>query len=110
MSIGLDEKDLTECFRALDIGEIEAISYTQFVAGCLLSDEYIKDDTVYMVFRTWDVDRDGVLSLEDFNSFITSEYPGLLDKPYGKDLIAEFEELTKSHVFSLFSYFLDEIY
>lgn len=68
------------------------------MAACLLSKEYIKDDTIYMVFRTWDVDRDGSLSLEDFTSFIESEYPGLLEKPFGKELIAEFEENSYANV------------
>lgn len=85
--VGFAPEELSLCFKELDMTGRGTLGYTQFVASCMLTKEYIKDDIVYMVFRIWDVDRDGLLSLDDFTTFIQGEYPGFLESSYGKELL-----------------------
>jgi len=96
--LGFDEKKLQDIFSELDIGKVGLISYTQFIAACLLDKLYLKDDNMYAVFRTWDMDCDGALSVQDLSGFLSSEYPGLLESNFGKEMMLEFETLAANKV------------
>lgn len=91
--LGFKEEELEKIFLELDIHKQKKIPYTHFIASCMISPSYIKDDRIYSIFRIWDFDRNGVISYEDLCNFLNFEYPGFSSSEFGKELLVEFKAL-----------------
>lgn len=93
-SLGLDESSLKTTFDKLDFFEKRSLSYCQFSAGCISSDGYLNEDKIKSTFRIWDLDKDGVISLKDFSSFLGNEFPHYKDTKYFLALLQEVKAIA----------------
>lgn len=74
-SLGLEEAGLKTTFDKLDFFDKRALAYSQFCAGCISSEGYLNEDKLKSIFKVWDLDRDGVISVKDFSTFLGNEFP-----------------------------------
>ena len=87
----MPKEQLAAIFKEIDFLKSGSLSYTQFVASCL-SEKDLEGDRLYVVFRTWDLDKDGILSKADCEKFVNSEYPEMLKSDSGQELLTEFDK------------------
>jgi len=90
---GLEELLMKDLFVKLDFADKKAISYSQFVAATIQSDGLLTEDKIKAAFRVWDLDKDGVISPQDFDSFGRNEMPIFKDS---KLFVACLEEIKSS--------------
>ena len=94
-------------FFSIDFMEVEAISYTQFIAACISQNpDYLQDERIFVVFRNVDIDNDGAISNSDFESFLKQEFgEPFLKTEFGVGLIEEFKSSSYNGV-SFYLYYV----
>lgn len=90
--LNVSEKEAEAIFVGIDVFENKNIAYTEFVA-CALGFEYLVDDKrLNIFFQLCDMDRNGELSLSDFEMFsrIQFKYRPFVTSKFKFQLINEF--------------------
>lgn len=85
----MDEGILKDIFLRMDVLEKKHISYTQFTAACISSDGLLSEDKLKAAFSLWDIDRDGVISFKDLETFLSNDFPTLRDTKFFQELLEE---------------------
>lgn len=79
---GFDEPALKNIFSQLDYLEKKSLTYSEFIAGYILSPGVLSEDKIKASFRVWDIDKDGIVSPDDFKNFVEWELPMLKDSKF----------------------------
>lgn len=82
----------------MDTNENETVNYTQFVSSCIHNADFIDNDKLTVVFRMWDYDGNGKISVEDIQKSLEIHYPKLAKTEFGLELLQEIEETNVGEV------------
>jgi Ca2+-binding EF-hand superfamily protein len=81
---------MQDTLNQLNIFGQKNLKYSQFVACCINAENFLKDDKIFVVFKLWDMDRDGILKKHDIEAFMSSEFPTFYNTKFGQSFIAEY--------------------
>jgi calcium-dependent protein kinase len=71
--IKIDIKDLTKAMEVIDSNQNGLIDYTEFIAACMHSKSYLKDNHLRSAFAYFDKDNGGTISRDELRQCLTSE-------------------------------------
>jgi calcium-dependent protein kinase len=71
--INLDEKDIIEAMKVIDANGNGLIDYTEFIAACLHSYNYLQDTQLRSAFSYFDKDGNGTISKEELRECLESD-------------------------------------
>lgn len=105
-SIGVDKALVKKTFEALDILDKGFLSYTQFLSAAMDTQEYLKEDKLNSLFRVYDSDDDGKVSINDFTNLMNAEWSDEKEANHKKAIIKEFQDsgLNGMNLAKLMSY------
>ena len=69
----MTEADVDGLMRVMDSNKNGMIDYTEFIAGCLQSYTYLKENHLKTAFAYYDKDGNGTISLEELKQCLQSE-------------------------------------
>jgi calcium-dependent protein kinase len=68
-----DESEVKELMDALDTNQSGFIDYTEFLAGCMRSKIYMKEDILRTAFEFFDVDKSGFITIDELRQVLGSD-------------------------------------
>jgi calcium-dependent protein kinase len=71
--IHLSEKDILEAMKVIDANQNGLIDYTEFIAACLHSYDYLQDAQLRAAFAYFDKDGNGTISKEELRECLESD-------------------------------------
>ena len=69
----MTEEDIDQLMSVMDSNRNGFIDYTEFIAGCLQSYNYLKENHLKSAFSYYDKDQNGTISLEELKQCLQSE-------------------------------------
>lgn len=69
----MTEADVDQLMRVMDSNRNGYIDYTEFIAGCLQSYNYLKENHLKTAFSYYDKDSNGTISLDELKQCLQSE-------------------------------------
>lgn len=69
----MTEQDVDNLMTVMDSNKNGYIDYTEFIAGCLQSHNYLKENHLKTAFSYYDKDSNGNISLEELKQCLQSE-------------------------------------
>jgi calcium-dependent protein kinase len=69
----MTEQDIDNLMTVMDSNKNGYIDYTEFIAGCLQSHNYLKENHLKTAFSYYDKDSNGNISLEELKQCLQSE-------------------------------------
>merc|ERR1712032_1284356 len=63
--------DLVDIVAGLDTDGSGSIDYTEFIASTLTRKQYLREEVLWSVFRTFDLDGDGKIQRDEFAQVVT---------------------------------------
>ena len=84
----LTEKDWDLALKLMDLNGNGVIDYTEFIAGCLQSYDYVKESNLKHAFAYFDKDNSGTISKEELKECLSSDELLIEDEDIEK-IIAE---------------------
>jgi calcium-dependent protein kinase len=80
----MTEADVDQLMRVMDSNKNGYIDYTEFIAGCLQSYNYLKENHLKTAFAYYDKDSNGTISLDELKQCLQSEELTLPDQTIEK--------------------------
>ena len=80
----MTEGDVDKLMLVMDSNKNGFIDYTEFIAGCLQSQTYLKENHLKTAFSYYDKDSNGSISVEELKQCLQSEEMTLSDKQIEK--------------------------
>jgi len=80
----MTEDDVDKLIMVMDSNRNGFIDYTEFIAGCLQSYNYLKENHLKTAFSYYDKDSNGTISLEELKQCLQSEELTLPDSTIEK--------------------------
>ncbi len=71
--VNLTEKDVDDVMKVMDSNHNGFIDYTEFIAACLQSYNYLKETHLKAAFTYFDKDGSGTISLDELKACLQSE-------------------------------------
>ena len=71
--INLSESDITQAMSVIDSNQNGLIDYTEFIAACLQSYNYLKENHLRAAFSYFDKDDSGTISKEELRQCLQSD-------------------------------------
>ena len=71
--INLSETDITQAMSVIDSNQNGLIDYTEFIAACLQSYNYLKENHLRAAFSYFDKDDSGTISKEELRQCLQSD-------------------------------------
>lgn len=69
----MSDEDVEQLMNVMDSNRNGFIDYTEFIAGCLQSYNYLKENHLKTAFSYYDKDSNGTISLEELKQCLQSE-------------------------------------
>eukprot|EP00415_Alexandrium_ostenfeldii_P001180 UN1180 len=63
--------DFAEVLSTVDTDGSGAIDYTEFIASTLSRKQYLREEVLWNIFRTFDLDGDGKIQQQEFEQVVT---------------------------------------
>jgi calcium-dependent protein kinase len=76
--------DVDKLMAVMDSNKNGFIDYTEFIAGCLTSQTYLKENHLKAAFNYYDKDSSGTISIEELKQCLHSEELTLTDRQIEK--------------------------
>jgi len=71
--VGLKEEDIENVMKVMDSNNNGFIDYTEFIAGCLQSYNYLQETHLKSAFTYFDKDGSGMISKDELKSCLANE-------------------------------------
>ena len=88
----LSKKELKDLYKCIDIDNSGYISYNEFIAATMNKKKVLTREACFEAFKTFDHDKDGKISLEDFEKIVLTNTNSEAEK---KELRAIFNEIDE---------------
>merc|ERR1719210_1722957 len=95
--LGVEPDSITQLVDALDMNSDGEIQYSEFVASLLTTQGRLIEDVLHHAFSVIDVNRDGVISIDELRSMLVGDGPLAAVLPDGKTVEQVLEEVDTSH-------------
>jgi len=89
------QQDPVTLMAILDLDQDGRVSYTEFLAGALGSEQQVSDKLVCYAFDLFDMDNDGSISMDELRRMLTGDGPLVDVLPDGKTVEAVMEEVAQ---------------
>jgi len=95
--VGVSEGDIEDMVDSLDINCSGTVEYSEFIAGCLGERKELVDTTLFHAFNVFDINHDGVITLDELRTILGSDdkYSSIL--PDGSSIEDVFAEIDTSN-------------
>jgi len=94
--LGVDPDAIGQVIDALDVNCDGAIAYSEFVASLLQTQGELVEDVLYHAFHIFDINGDGVISLDELRSMLSGNGPLAAVLPDGKTVDEVLQEVDTS--------------
>merc|ERR1712227_465486 len=84
--LGFDHDAVEAIVDSMDIDQSGYVDYSEFVAGCLDARSSVVGDALQHAFNVFDVNSDGVISLEELHTILSTEGATMAVLPDGQTL------------------------
>lgn len=95
--LGVDPDSIGQMVDALDVNNDGVIQYSELVASLLKTQGQLIEEVLYHAFYIFDVNHDGMISLDELRSILSGEGPLAAVLPDGKTVEQVLQEVDTSH-------------